>query len=658
MRDNGEVSDSHEPALGMLTTTSPGTSDNSKDNEVMKGSSGSESGDTQLRSTRAVYFKSETSWDQCLARTGPSNINFTKSCEWEPKVLNVTSFPETTSQWKQVNTLMVPGFEVETVMSPMSTRLVESTAHSPVISPGVVKHPDPFKDRAGVSVIRNGNLQEVERTCTTLGVDQQQSTSSISKLRAFMFQPKFTAGIETQATNVHKSLTAGTALTRPDDLNLDYLDNESKLDSYEEASSNNFGRHNHTPKSVPGIGSHSDFPTMPISAPVFVQESRHMESLKKDPTATDMRDNALYTSAEDKNTARYGIPSVIIQVANNLALSTHNGHVLDTDQEFLSRTLTESDHEFSVADNEEQQMLQLTDIQERFSPPSSLQLPFDNSAQSPEVYDSNLKGSPPEVGDRSTADNHASKYFFHPKTGLDSALSDANGVNTSPMGNQMECDPDSRKDEWGFLHNASPQHTVAQSLSPSVIGIDANGIPVPMDRFAGSNSPTHGRMQSVLDCDDSGRPKPFARSPFPAAVQDRPFIPGLSSATRLRTCFRIGEAIRESSMATRCRRHNFIELYARVLYASREEEGFKQTFQFGDLFHDRGPFLNGVCTSWKNSKVWDDDTKGFLGDHGNNKMARVTGKIERCGSWWLMDVLSIWEASWDDVAHVKGIVCS
>lgn len=158
---------------------------------------------------------------------------------------------------------------------------------------------------------------------------------------------------------------------------------------------------------------------------------------------------------------------------------------------------------------------------------------------------------------------------------------------------------------------------------------------------------------------------PFIRPRFPKAIRDRSPILGLSNRTVLRTCFRIGEALNAAAVASRTNVDAIVELYARVMTSSREASGgYKQFFQFGDLFTDKPPYLNGTYTFWKGVNLWDNDSKYFVGEQGRGKMARVLGRIKRKepvqgqGHAVEMAVLSIWEVDWEDVNTAKGIVCA
>ena len=163
----------------------------------------------------------------------------------------------------------------------------------------------------------------------------------------------------------------------------------------------------------------------------------------------------------------------------------------------------------------------------------------------------------------------------------------------------------------------------------------------------------------------SGNALPFIRPPFPKAIRDRSPILGLSNRTVLRTCFRIGEALNAAAVGSRTNVDAIVELYARVVTSSREASGgYKQFFQFGDLFTDKPPYLNGTYTFWKGVNLWDNDSNNFVGEQGKGKMARVLGRIKRKepvqgqGPGVEMAVLSVWEVDWEDVGTAKGIVCA
>jgi hypothetical protein len=125
--------------------------------------------------------------------------------------------------------------------------------------------------------------------------------------------------------------------------------------------------------------------------------------------------------------------------------------------------------------------------------------------------------------------------------------------------------------------------------------------------------------------------KPFLRPKFPDPVPDRSPIQGLSASRLLRTCFRIGEALRVSFPAysptpsSLCAPNTsalaatsptiLIELYAFV--ASSYRSGHRQFFHFADLFFPtRPPYLSGVWEHWIDNPTFEHDGRAFLGPEG------------------------------------------
>lgn len=168
----------------------------------------------------------------------------------------------------------------------------------------------------------------------------------------------------------------------------------------------------------------------------------------------------------------------------------------------------------------------------------------------------------------------------------------------------------------------------------------------------------------LVPVNSTGDALPFMRPPFPKAVRDHSPILGFTNRTVLRICFRIGEALNAAAVASRENLDSIIELYTRVVSSSREASGgYKQFFQFGDLFTDKPPYLGGTYTFWKGVGLWDNDSKELVGEQGRGKMARVLGRIKKKepgqgqGPGVEMVVLSIWEVDWEDVGVAKGIAC-
>lgn len=149
--------------------------------------------------------------------------------------------------------------------------------------------------------------------------------------------------------------------------------------------------------------------------------------------------------------------------------------------------------------------------------------------------------------------------------------------------------------------------------------------------------------------------KPTVRSPFPSAVRDRSPIIGMSSNTVLRSCFRVGEAINQSCHAAKAGNNILVELYARVL--GSERDGMQQRFTFCDLFHAKSPYIQATYAAaiWKSVQLFEYDSARLM---QQGRICRCIGSMKRNGKDWTMTVLNIWEATWDDVQWVEGIVNS
>ncbi|KAH3945146.1 hypothetical protein HBI56_054790 [Parastagonospora nodorum] len=158
-------------------------------------------------------------------------------------------------------------------------------------------------------------------------------------------------------------------------------------------------------------------------------------------------------------------------------------------------------------------------------------------------------------------------------------------------------------------------------------------------------------LNGDIDCAEAR--KPIARAPFPNAVCDRSPIIGLSPNTLLRTCFRIGEAINQAHQSSRSDKRIVFELYARILDSERVET--KQLFTLCDLFHGKPPYIKASYEGvlWKSVQLYDYDSKRLL---LQGRICRCMGTMKRDGKEWVMSVMNIWEATWDDIKWVEGII--
>jgi hypothetical protein len=186
-------------------------------------------------------------------------------------------------------------------------------------------------------------------------------------------------------------------------------------------------------------------------------------------------------------------------------------------------------------------------------------------------------------------------------------------------------------------------------------------------------------------------PNPFLRAKAPKPVVQRSPISNLTSRTRILTCFRTAEYFRAISSSPPS--NLLIELYAIVTFSIRVAN--IQHFRFADLFFpNRPPHLQGTCTTWQGSELYEDDTRRFLGvSKEQRKLCRAIVRPKRLAhppktplgssplakrsatdsrspdptSWEAtqisplgaeVEVLNIWEATWEDVEYVRGIVGS
>ena len=195
----------------------------------------------------------------------------------------------------------------------------------------------------------------------------------------------------------------------------------------------------------------------------------------------------------------------------------------------------------------------------------------------------------------------------------------------------------------------SPAETASTSINPKAFD-DANSSDACSKSFV---SPVILSGQDGTNGDKSH--KPIVRSPFPTEVRDRSPIIGLSSNQLLRTCFRVGEAINQSCQAAKTGKKVLIELYAKIL--SSERDHLQQRFTFHDLFHAKPPYIQATYAAaiWKGVQLYEYDSSRLLQP---GRMCRCIGTMKRNGKDWVMTVLNMWEATWDDVQWVEGIVNS
>jgi hypothetical protein len=182
----------------------------------------------------------------------------------------------------------------------------------------------------------------------------------------------------------------------------------------------------------------------------------------------------------------------------------------------------------------------------------------------------------------------------------------------------------------------------------------------------------------------------------------------VTRTTRILTCFRTAEYLRAISATENAHTTTsssssssnlLIELYATVTSSTRTND--TQHFTFSDLFFPhRPPHLHGTwCGTWQGSDLFEDDTRTFLSagkGKGRGKMCRAVVRAKEGGSGKVaaavgsssfgggglepesgglgregkgesvneilgqvlaeVEVLNVWEADWEDVEYVRGIV--
>ncbi|KAF2026586.1 hypothetical protein EK21DRAFT_73797 [Setomelanomma holmii] len=195
----------------------------------------------------------------------------------------------------------------------------------------------------------------------------------------------------------------------------------------------------------------------------------------------------------------------------------------------------------------------------------------------------------------------------------------------------------------------------SSAMAPSIVDEKIGSTKCASEKFTSPVTLTTRLLAATGDWDSAEAQKPIVRTPFPETVRDRSPIIGLSSSTSLRTCFRIGEAVNQAHQTTKCDKEVFLELYARILHSERTRS--QQQFTLCDMFHGKPPYIKATYSAnlWESVQLFNYDSTRLL---QQGRICRCMGKMRREGKEWIMTVLNIWEATWDDVRWVEGIVNS
>ncbi|KAI0518078.1 hypothetical protein F5B22DRAFT_90705 [Xylaria bambusicola] len=271
-------------------------------------------------------------------------------------------------------------------------------------------------------------------------------------------------------------------------------------------------------------------------------------------------------------------------------------------------------------------------VHENHIPPSSVQ-GWDHGSQSAADYDPSLKFTPPD-----------------PQESDDDAGA-SNDISNSRQDDTLEDLLDEDVDWDIVLTNANVLQDTSSVASEAA---------TETSRCANMEVHTEGSDLIEQSSYGTGVLTAFVRPSFPDKVRDRPSVPGMSSDTILRTCFRIGAMISQTACCHNHQQSVVFELYARVTYSSRETLSRKQHFQFVDLFKDQQPYPAATLTNWRVDSQLDKDSAAFLDTRGGPRlcwcMCRPI-KDPKAAIGWTYTVLKIREIGWEEIRWAKRITC-
>ncbi|OBT77581.1 hypothetical protein VF21_04564 [Pseudogymnoascus sp. 05NY08] len=293
-----------------------------------------------------------------------------------------------------------------------------------------------------------------------------------------------------------------------------------------------------------------------------------------------------------------------------------------------SLRLQSTDDEYFMDDTDEAELANLAEqdnpiIIETHSAPSNW-TESDVRSRDREVYDEKLTYSSPSI-------KHSD-----------------NIINSNQLRVQPSVESLAEPEDWSFLdHNSA----VPKNIGP----LRNETLPTALPITPGLSGPS-----SENDDSHEYTPlTPFARSPFPEKVSNGSLIPGLTTCTVLRTCFRIGECIRAGSFCNRLNQDAIIELFCRVTFSSREDGTHKQIFQFADIFHNGPPFVNGVLANYRVSALQERESRELLaGNREELGMVRCLGRLKAQvgGNGWMLHLDNIRKSDWEEVRWTRRIV--
>ncbi|KAI8955397.1 hypothetical protein F4801DRAFT_529165 [Xylaria longipes] len=288
-----------------------------------------------------------------------------------------------------------------------------------------------------------------------------------------------------------------------------------------------------------------------------------------------------------------------------------------------------------IADDDIIQLLTDTpgSVEENHIPPSSVQ-GWDHESRSATEYDPNLKYSPPDLEETET---NAAK--------LEPVLSNR----------QTEASEDLLDEDVDWNTVLVNMDTIQKDLSVN----PHPNLEIPKRGNTGMCAKKPGDFDSHPN--ELWPVTAFVRPPFPQKVRDRPSVPGMSSDTLLRTCFRIGMMISQTTYCFNHMQDVVFELYARVTYSSRERLARKQHFQFVDLYKDQQPYPAATLANWRMDSQLDKDSSVFLDTSGGPRLCWCMCKPmkdSKAAVGWTYTVLNIREIDREQLHWAKRIICA
>ncbi|KAI0553800.1 hypothetical protein F4679DRAFT_528135 [Xylaria curta] len=270
-------------------------------------------------------------------------------------------------------------------------------------------------------------------------------------------------------------------------------------------------------------------------------------------------------------------------------------------------------------------------VEENHIPPSSIQ-GWDHESRSAAEYDPSLKYSPP--GSEETETHTAKLEQIH------------SSWQTEASEDLLDEDVD-----WN-----------AVMVNVDTIQRDSSIAPYPKPSTSEHRNACTRKARDLKSHSNEVRPlTAFVRPPFPDKVRDRPSVPGMSSDTLLRTCFRIDMMIKQTAHCHNHKQDVVFELYARVTYSSRETLARKQHFQFVDLYEDQEPYPAAVLSNWRMGSQLDKDSSAFLDTSSGPRVCWCMCKPMRdskAAIGWIYKVLNIREIDREQLHWAKRIMCA